>query len=591
MQERPVRISPSKPVPSKKRRKASVHRPLAGSLGRFASALACCAAIAAGTARSDAGTFYWDSDANAGTGVTDGTGTWAGQGSVTFFTKPAGPEVAVTAADIVVFGDGGVGGVVTIGGPVAVGTLEFGITNGLGYTLSSTAAQTLTIGSGGILMDAGAQAVTVGNATLTIALGAAQSFINNSANLLTVAGPITDAGNFQLTLNAAFTGGITLTGAITGAPTSGILVNSAGAGGVTLSGANTYTGTTTIQNGLLIAGTSAPSGANGAFGNSAGAIALGNATTISSALSPTLLTGGAFTVGRAIDVGSATAPNGGTYTIGGNTATSSTFSGILTLNQSLNVTQVAGGTVNLTGNITSNGVPRTLRFNNVGSVVQNTGVIGLAGTQISIIQAGTGTTTLQGSNVYTGGNTISAGTLSIGTSQNLGAGASNLVLDGGTFQITGTAIPSFTPGLGHAVVFNPAKTVTLDIASAGFIFDANLPLNQTTGGLTKLGAGTLVLSQSNSYTGITTISAGTLGVTNSANLGIGGGLVFDGGTLQILATTLTSISGLGHAVTFNPAKTVGFDIADSNNTFTANQTLNQTTGGLTKLGGGTLLLN
>ena len=415
MQERPVRISPSKPVPSKKRRKASVHRPLAGSLGRFASALACCAAIAAGTARSDAGTFYWDSDANAGTGVTDGTGTWAGQGSITFFTKPSGPEVAVTAADIVVFGDGGVGGVVTIGGPVAVNTLEFGITNGLGYTLSSTAAQTLTIGSGGILMDAGAQAVTVGNATLTIALGAAQTFRNSSANLLTVAGPITDAGNFLLTLNAAFTGGITLTGAITGAPSSGLLVNSAGSGGVTLSGANTYTGATTIQNGLLIAGTNAPAAGNGAFGNSAGgAIVLGNATTIASALSPTLLTGGAFTVARLINVGFDTTATTGIYTIGGNTASGSTFSGILTLNQSLNVTQVAGGTVNLTGNITSNGVPRTLRFNNVGSVVQNTGVIGSAGAQISIIQAGTGTTTLQGTNTYTGGTTVSAGTLSIG---------------------------------------------------------------------------------------------------------------------------------------------------------------------------------
>ncbi len=561
MQECHVRISPSKPLPSKKRRKAFLHRPLAGSLGRFASALACCAAIAAGTARSDAAIFYWDSDATAPNGVTDGAGTWASQGSVTFFNKLNSQEVPMGTADTAIFGDGGAGGIVNIGGPVTVGTLEFGITNGLGYTLSSTAAQTLTIGSGGIQMDAGAQAATVGNATLAIALGAAQSFTNNSSNLLTVAGVISGAVGSDLT------------------------VKGTGAGGIIFTRANTYAGTTSVESGTLIAGNA------GAFGTATTDIALGTATSINSNLSPTLLTGGPLTLGRNITVGNNNGATSGIYTIGGNTASASAFSGIVTLNQSLNVTQVAGGTVSLTGNINSNGAVRTLRFNNLGSVVQNTGVIGSAGAQISIIQAGTGTTTLQGTNIYTGGNTISAGTLSIGVPVNLGAGASNVVFDGGTLRITGTSIPNLTGGLGHVVVFNPTKTVSLEISSAGFVVDGNVIFNQTTGGLTKLGAGTLVLSQSNSYTGTTTISAGTLGITTPANLGIGGALVFDGGTLQILGTTLMSITGLGHAVTFTPGKTVGFDIADNTNIFTVNQTLNQTTGGLTKLGLGTLLLN
>ncbi|MDT8390352.1 MAG: autotransporter-associated beta strand repeat-containing protein [Lentisphaeria bacterium] len=110
-------------------------------------------------------------------------------------------------------------------------------------------------------------------------------------------------------------------------------------------------------------------------------------------------------------------------------------------------------------------------------------------------------------------------------------------------------------------------------------------------GINKSGAGTLLLTAANTYDGATTISAGTVSIETSANAGVGGAIVFDGGTLQIRGTTLTQLSGLGHAATLNSNKTVGFDIQAAGNTFTADQVLNQGTGGLIKSGAGTLVLN
>ena len=110
--------------------------------------------------------------------------------------------------------------------------------------------------------------------------------------------------------------------------------------------------------------------------------------------------------------------------------------------------------------------------------------------------------------------------------------------------------------------------------------------------LTKTGAGTQILSGTNTYTGATTLSAGTLSAGVSANLGdAASNLVFNGGTLQITGTTLTNFSGIGHTVSFNAGQTVGLDIDNAANIFTVDQVLDQTAGGFTKLGAGTADLN
>ncbi|MEI7591368.1 MAG: autotransporter-associated beta strand repeat-containing protein, partial [Deltaproteobacteria bacterium] len=111
--------------------------------------------------------------------------------------------------------------------------------------------------------------------------------------------------------------------------------------------------------------------------------------------------------------------------------------------------------------------------------------------------------------------------------------------------------------------------------------------------LTKNGTGMATLSGNNTYTGATTLNAGTLSVGADANLGSGNALVFNGGTLQITGAALTTYSsGLigNHTVTLTATKTVGLDIADPGNTFTVSTNMTQGTGGLTKSGVGTLVL-
>ena len=119
-------------------------------------------------------------------------------------------------------------------------------------------------------------------------------------------------------------------------------------------------------------------------------------------------------------------------------------------------------------------------------------------------KTGAGTLILGGANTYTQGTELSAGVLSVSSDANLGAASGNLDFEGGTLQVTGTALAS-TP---RTIVFG-ATGGGFDIADAGNTFTLNQPLTGT-GSLTKSGAGTLVLSGANTYSGGTTISAGTL---------------------------------------------------------------------------------
>jgi autotransporter-associated beta strand protein len=149
-------------------------------------------------------------------------------------------------------------------------------------------------------------------------------------------------------------------------------------------------------------------------------------------------------------------------------------------------------------------------------------------------KSGTGTVILNGNNIYTGATTISGGTLQIGS--------------GGT-----TGSIATTSGVTNSAALMYKRS---DALSVGYVISG-------TGSVTQQGTGTLTLTNANTYTGATTISAGTLQVG-------------DGGTTGSIANT----SGITNnaALIYNRSDdvSVGNQITGS--------------GSLTKLGDGKLTL-
>jgi autotransporter-associated beta strand protein len=97
----------------------------------------------------------------------------------------------------------------------------------------------------------------------------------------------------------------------------------------------------------------------------------------------------------------------------------------------------------------------------------------------SLIKTGTGTLILSGANAYTGGTTINAGTLQLGNGGTTGSIMGNVV-NNSTFAI------------------NRSDTFTFSGVISG------------SGAFQQMGSGTTILTANNSYTGTTTVNAGTL---------------------------------------------------------------------------------
>lgn len=176
----------------------------------------------------------------------------------------------------------------------------------------------------------------------------------------------------------------------------------------------------------------------------------------------------------------------------------------------------------------------------------------LAGTGFT--KTGAGTLTLSGANTYTGNTTVSAGTLSLQNSAALGNASGTLTMNGGNlntgsgsttisannpqawnadFTFTGTG--SLNLGSG-AVTLGGSRQVTVSantLTVGGPIGDGGHAY-----GLTKAGTGTLVLSGTNTYTGVTTVSGGILNLQSTGTLANASSLVVSGGSLQLLPASV-----------------------------------------------------
>jgi fibronectin-binding autotransporter adhesin len=194
----------------------------------------------------------------------------------------------------------------------------------------------------------------------------------------------------------------------------------------------------------------------------------------------------------------------GTLTLAGN----NTYSGGTVI--TIGTLQIGNGgtTGNLgAGDVVNNG---QLVFNRSNTLIVSNFISGTG----SLSQNGSGTTVLVADNTYSGGTTIGAGTLQIGNGGTTGSLGSGDIVDNGT------------------LAFNRSDTVTLDNEISG------------TGNLRQSGTGTLVLTGSNSYSGTTTISAGTLQVGDGGTAGsLGTGAITDNGTLVFNRSDELTIAG------------------------------------------------
>ncbi len=204
-------------------------------------------------------------------------------------------------------------------------------------------------------------------------------------------------------------------------------------------------------------------------------------------------------------------------------------------------------------------------FSGTGSIAGNTGLVKSGAGTLAITMTG---------NTYTGGTTLSGGVLQIGASSTVSGGSlqsgplgvGTIILSGGTLQDSGSGwtlanavditgnvtlgsagangLTLDSQGLGNVVTLtnSPVLTVTAPTTIADQIVSSS--------GLTMAGSGLLVLTATNNYTGLTTVSGGTLQLGNGTNGSVGstsgfvtnGVLAFD---LSVPTTVSQNISGTG----------------------------------------------
>lgn len=432
-------------------------------------------------------------------------------------------------------------------------------------------------------------APTVSNAVAFAPIGTQMGFSNSltlNTNFLTV-GLLTSTGSYSNAQINSIVGGdphalFTVAGntltmnsgksfALT-APTTYVTdsIDTSGGGGVNLAGTidgggnpftintdntSTITGILTNMSSFTKAGT--------------GTLTLSGANTFTGSTS---ILGGTLSISADNNLGTApgVATPGHLILDGGTLATTATF----TLNANRGINLGAGnGTFSI----------------GAGTNLTYGGVIAGAG---DLIKSGTGNLVLNNVNTYAGATNITAGGIVLGTNNALPT-STDLTNDGLLSLNNFSQQVASLNGTG-SVSNGGGTTSTFTVASAGTdtfsgIISGNLAL-------TKINTGVLILSGANTYSGDTTISAGTLryGNVNAIPSGPGAGNVIVNGTLDLasFSPTVNGLSGSG-IVDISTGSNDTFSVGANNATSTFSGVLQNSTGtlNLLKTGAGTLTLS
>jgi autotransporter-associated beta strand protein len=333
-------------------------------------------------------------------------------------------------------------------------------------------------------------------------------------------------------------------------PGANFTVNKVGAGEVIFSGFNTYGGLTDVKEGVLTV-------------RNPRALGVANATT-----GKTIVEKGAaldlqsnLTLERVELNGDGIPFNGHNTGALRNVSNNNVFTGTLFLSGNSTIGVDSGSTLTI----------------GVGAGLPGAGVITDGAGTFGFTKELTGTLVLNTPNSYHGDTIIAQGALGITNPRALGstpsnvrvlAGAqlvvpSNLTITGkhlflsgsgifntGALLIAGTGVSSWG---GQVTLVNSPATVTppapaapqgsIDVLSATATFVLNTPVDGD-GGLIKFGAGRLILTKANTYTGLTTVAQGDLQVDGTiGNVALGGGSLSGKGTVGAI-TMAPAASGI-----------------------------------------------
>ena len=433
---------------------------------------------------------------------------------------------------------------VAVGGLAGNGVVILG---SMGMTLAA-ADDTFTgtiLGSGGLTVSGGTQTLTAASPfTGEVLIDSNAGLILSGAGSVSQASGVSDDGTFDISGTTNGTSITTLSGngsvslgdkPLTLSNASDTFAGNIGgtgdlivaAGTEVLSGGNAYTGATHIASGatLALGGTGSIADSHvvdvdGAFdigGTSAGA----SVTSLSGSGSVVLgaqtlkLTDAGDTFAGVIGGSGALQVNGGSEVLAG----TNTYTGGTTIARGATLQLGNGGTTgSIVGGVANDG---SLVFDRSDDVEYVDNVSGRG----RVVKLNTDTVLLSGANSYTGGTTLAAGTLGIGSAGAIGTGT----LDMAAFTTISFA-NSFT--LANRITLSGDPTV--DVASgvtttlSGSIADGT-----ESGDLVKTGQGTLVLDGVSTYTGATEVANGTLDVQGSAVSTV---TVDDGATVSGIGT-------------------------------------------------------